>query len=94
MCSRVQILHSIPGIGEAVAGEVVFGGAKAAGEDEDIGAGEGGADGGGEVPAVVADDSCEGDGDAEVVEAGGEVEGVGVLAMRCEHLGAYGDDPG
>ena len=42
--------------------------------------------------AIVADDGLEGDGDAQIVEARGEVEGVGVLAMRCEHLGTDGDD--
>ena len=44
--------------------------------------------------AVVADDGLERDGNAEVVEAGGEVKGVGVLTMRCEHLGDNGDDLG
>ena len=84
--------REVEGVGDALAGEVVFGGAEAAGEDDDVGAAEGDADGGGEVVAVVADDGLEGDGDAEVVEAGGEVERVGVLAMRREHLGADGDD--
>ncbi len=78
----------------ALAGEVVFGGAEAAGEEDDVGAVEGDVDGRAEVVAVVADDGLEGDGDAEVVEAGGEVEGVGVLTMRREHLGANGDDFG
>ena len=41
---------------------------------------------------VVADDGLEGDLDAEVVEAGGEEEGVGVLPVGREHLGAGGDD--
>ena len=88
----VAVEGEVEDLGEALAGEVVFGGAEAAGEDDDVGAGEGDANGGGEVSAVVADDGLEGDGDAEVVEAGGEVEGVGVLAMRREHLGADGDD--
>jgi hypothetical protein len=76
----------VEGVGDALAGEVVFGGAEAAGEQDDVGAAERDADGFGEVGAVVADDGLEGDGDAEVVETGGEIEGVGVLAMRCEHL--------
>ena len=67
-------------VGDAVAGEVVFRWAEAAGGDDDVGAGERDADGGGEVLAVVADDGFEGDGDAEVVEAFGEEEGVGVGA--------------
>ncbi len=58
--------------GDALAGEVVFGGAETAGEQHDVGAVQRDADGVGEVLAVVADDGLEGDGDAEVVEAGGE----------------------
>ena len=88
----VAVEGEVEDLGEALAGEVVFCGAEASGEEDDVGAAEGDADGGGEVTAVVADDGLEGDGDAEVVEAGGEVEGVGVLAMRREHLGANGDD--
>ena len=78
--------------GDGFAGEVVFGGAEAAGEDDDVGAGERDASGAGEVREVVADDGLEGDRDAEVVEAVGEVEGVGVLAEGRQHLGAGGDD--
>ncbi len=78
--------------GDGLAGEVVFGGAEAAGEDDDVGAGDGDDGGAGEVGEVVADDGLEGDLDAEVVEAFGEVEGVGVLAEGREHLGARGDD--
>ncbi len=86
--------RKVEGLGDALAGEVVFGGAEAAGEDDDVGAVEGDVHGRAEVVAVVADDAFEGTGDAEVVETSGEVEGVGVLAMRREHLGANGDDLG
>ncbi len=41
---------------------------------------------------TVADDGFEGDGNAEIVEAGGEIEGVGVLPEGGEHFGADGDD--
>jgi len=78
--------------GDGVAGEVVLGGAEAAGEDDNIGAGEGDESGAGKVREIVADDGFEGDLDAEVVEAVGEVERVGVLTEGCEHLGAGGDD--
>ena len=80
--------------GDGFAGEVVFGGAEAAHEDDNVGAAEGGADGVDQVFAAVADDGLEGDGDAELVELFGEVEGVGVLAEGGEHLGADGDDFG
>ena len=66
--------------GDGFAGEVVFRGAEAAHEDEDVGAAEGGADGVDEVLCAVADDGFEGDGDADLVELLSEVEGVGVLA--------------
>ena len=82
------------GFGDGFAGEVVFRGAEAAHEDEDVDAGEGGADGVDEVLAAVADDGLEGDGDADFVEFLGEIEGVGVLAEGGEHLGADGDDFG
>ena len=78
--------------GGGFAGEVVFGGAEAAGEDDDVGAGDGDGGGAGEVREVVADDGLEGDLYAEVVEAVGEVEGVGVLTVGREHLGAGSDD--
>ena len=78
--------------GCGLAGEVVFGGPEAAGEEDDVGARDGDAGGSGEVSEVVADDGLEGDLDAEVVEAGGEEEGVGVLAEGGEHLGAGSDD--
>jgi hypothetical protein len=90
----VAVEFEVEGFGEAFAGEVVFGGAEAAGEKDDVGAVERDADGSGEVLLVVADDGLEGDGDAEIVEAGGEVEGVGVLTVRRQHLGAYGNDFG
>ena len=51
-------------------------------------------DGADEILAAVADDGLEGDADAEAVELFREVEGVGVLAERGEHLGADGDDFG
>ena len=78
--------------GDGFAGEVVFGGAEAAGEDDDVGAGDGDEGGAGEVGEIVADDGLEGDLDAEIVEAVGEVEGVGVLAEGREHLGAGCND--
>ena len=66
---------------DGFAGEVVFRGAEAAHEDENVDAAEGGADGVDEVFAAVADDGLEGDGDADLVEFFGEIEGVGVLAV-------------
>ena len=78
--------------GDGFAGEVVFGGAEAAGEEDDVGAGDRDAGGSGEVIEIVADDGLEGDLDAEIVELGGEEERVGVLPVRREHLGAGCDN--
>ncbi len=80
--------------GDGLAGEVVFGGAEAAHDDDNVGAAEGGADGVDQILAAVADDGLEGDGDADLVELFSEIEGVGVLAEGGEHLGADGDDFG
>ena len=52
------------------------------------------ADGADEILLAVADDGLEGHRDADLVELFGEVEGVGVLAMRREHFGADCDDFG
>ncbi len=41
---------------------------------------------------AVADDGFEGDGDADLVEFFGQVEGVGVLSVGREHFGADCDD--
>jgi hypothetical protein len=92
--SIVAVELKVKSFGEALASEVVFGGAEAAGEEDDVGAVESDADGRGEVLAVVADNGLEGYGDAEVIEARGEVEGVGVLPVRRQHLGTDGDDFG
>ena len=57
-------------------------------------AAERGANGVDQVFLPVAHDGFEGDGDADAVELFREVERVGVLAERGEHLGADGDDFG
>ena len=90
--SLVAMKGAVEGFGDALAGEVVFGGTEATGDQDDVGAVDGDLDGGAKVIAVVADDGLERYGDAEVVEARGEVERVGVLTMRREHLGTDGDD--
>jgi len=82
------------GFSDGFAGEVVFGGSEAAGDEDEVSAGEGGADGGDEVALAVADDGLEVDGGADLVELLGEEERVGVLAEGGEELGADGDDFG
>ncbi len=80
--------------GDGLAGQIVFGGSEAAHEDENVGAAESGANGVDEILAPVANDGLESDGDADPVELFREIERVGVLAERGEHLGADGDDFG
>ena len=82
----VGVEREVEGCGCGFAGEVVLGGAEASGEEDDVGAGDGDAGGGGEVGEVVADDGLEGYLDAEGVEGFGEEEGVGVLPVGREHL--------
>ncbi len=93
-CGRVAAELDGERFGDGFAGEVVFSGAQAAHEDENVDAGERGADGVDEILLAVADDGFEGDEDADLVELLSEVEGVGVLAEGGEHLGADGDDFG
>ena len=47
-----------------------------------------------EVFLAVAHDGLEGHRDANLVELFGQIEGVGVLAIRREHFGADCDDFG
>src|SRR6202042_1291925 len=89
---RVGMQLEVKRGGGGFAGKIVFGGAEAAGEDDDVGAGDSDGGGAGEMREVVADDGLEGDLYAEVVEAVGEVEGVGVLTEGREHLGTDSDD--
>jgi len=79
-------------IGHGLAGKVVFSGAEAAHERQDVDAAKGAANGVDEVFLAVADDGFEVDCDADRVELFRQVEGVGVLAKGREHLRADGDD--
>jgi len=87
----VAVEGATEGFGDGFAGEVVLGGAEAAGEEDDVGAGQGDAHGAGEVVEIVAHDCFEGDGDADLVEGLGEIEGIGVLPEGGEHLRSGGD---
>ena len=79
-------------LGGGFAGQVVFGGAQAAHQDDDVGAAQRGSNGIHQILAAVADDGLEGNRDANLVELLGQVERVGVLPVRGEHLRADGDD--
>ena len=78
--------------GDALAGEVVLGRPQASRQHDDVRTVQRDADGVRKALAVVADDGLEGDRDAELVQAGGKGERVGVLTVGCQHLRTYGDD--
>jgi len=79
---------------DRLASQVVFRGAKATDDDEDVNASEGRADGVDDVFFTIANNGFEGDGDAEFVELFRQVERVGVLAGGREHFRADGDNFG
>ena len=70
-------------LGDGVAGDIVLGGAEAAGENHDGGAAHGLAHLRGQAVAVVADDALGDHFDAEFVQLGGEIERVGVDAIAA-----------
>jgi hypothetical protein len=80
------------GFGYGLAGEVVFRGAQPAHQHHDVRPAHRGADGPDQVLATVADDGLEMDGDAQLVQLLSQMEGVGVLAKRGQHLGTDGND--
>src|SRR5882724_7875066 len=73
---------------DGFAGEVVFSGAKAAGEDDDVCTGESDPCCSGKLRERITEDGLEGDGNTELIEFGGEGERVRVLPVGCEHLRA------
>ena len=88
----VETEGTVQDFGDDVAGDVVAGGAETAGEEEDVGAGEGGADGVGHAGRVVADSGVAGNAVAEGEELAGEVVDVGVGDEAEEEFGAGGDE--
>ena len=80
------------GFGQGFAGEIVLSGTKAAHQDHDVGAAQRIPDGVDQIFLAVADNGFESHRHAELVELLGEVEGVGVLAERRQHLRADCDD--
>ncbi len=77
-----------------LASEVVFSGAEASHEDDDVGARDGEFRGLLQVIEIVAHDGFEADIDAELVETLGEEKRIGVLAERGEQFRTDGDDLG
>ena len=79
---------------DRLAGEVVLGGAEAAGHDDDVGALERALDGVGEAVEVIADGGLVVEVEADGGQAGGDPLGVGVDDFAEEDLGADGDEFG
>jgi hypothetical protein len=80
--------------GDGFARDVVLGGAEAAREDDDGGAGDGATDGVGEGFTVVADHRLGAHFHAQVIQLAGEPERVGVDALGRQHFRADSDDFG
>ena len=80
------------GGGDGVTGDVVFGGAEAAGAEDEVGALQGGLHEFAEARLVIADLVHVVEVDAERGQALGDVVGVGVLDVGEEDFGADGDD--
>ena len=79
----VEDEFAVERLGDGVAGDIVFGGSEAAGENQDGGAAHGLAHLGGQAIAVVADDALGDHFDAELVQLRGEVERVGIEAIAA-----------
>jgi hypothetical protein len=88
----MEIKFAAQRLGHGFARDVVFGGAKAAGENHDFRARERLADGAGETVAVVADDALGDYFDAQAVQLAGYIERVGIDALGRQHLGADRND--
>ena len=81
-------------VGHRLARHVVFGGAEAAGQDHDAGMAQRGLDGVGQQRAIVADDQLPPHFDAQRVQLIGDVQRIGVDALRGQHLRPNSDDLG
>jgi hypothetical protein len=79
-------------VGDCFACEVVFGRAKAAHEDDDLGARYGKTGRSRQAFSVIADDGLKNDFDAKLVELLGQVQRVRILTERGQQLGADGDN--
>ncbi len=88
----VQAQFAIERAGDGFAGDIILGGAKAAGDDDDTGACDGLTDLVRETVAIIADDTLGDHFNAELVQFSGEVEGVGIDALGRQHLTANGDN--
>ena len=91
---RVAVKFKSEGIGHRFAGEIVFGRAEAAHEDDDLGARYGKIGRCSELFAVIAHDGLKDHFDAKLIEFFGEIKRVRILPERSQQLGANGDDLG
>ena len=81
-------------VGHCFARQVIFSGAEAAGENDDVRTPHGKFGGCGQPFGVVAHDALEAHFHAQFIQFFGEVERVGVLAMGSEQLRPNGNDLG
>ena len=91
---RVAVKSQSKRVGYRFASEIVFGRAKSAHEDDDLGARHGKTGRSGEMFTVVANDGLENHLNPKLVELFGQIKRVRILTERSQQLGANGDDLG
>ena len=91
---RIALQTQAQRFGHGLARQIVFCGAEAAAEDQNVGTKQAVLRGGYQAAQIVADDALENYVDAQQVELFGEVQRVGVHAEGREHLGTHRNDFG
>jgi hypothetical protein len=76
------------GLGNALARQIVLGGAEASGKDDDVSAGERNPARLEKMLETVADDGFEDDFDPKLIETPGQEQGISVLAKGRQEFGA------
>ena len=89
---RVFVQLNAQRLGHTLPGQVVLGGTKTSRKNDDIGAPQRNPDGLGQMLWVVADDGLKRNRDTKVIQAGGQIKGVGVLTKGRQHLRADSDN--
>src|SRR5579883_15298 len=80
------------GFGDGLAGQVIFSGPESSHKDDDVGALQGVPGHRDQALAAVSDNGLEHDFHAQLIQALGEKQGIGVLAEGSKQLRADGDD--
>ena len=89
---RVKFERRADGIGNGLAGGIVYGWAEAASGDDDIGAFQGMADGFGNASGVVTDGLCPEQVYAQAAQCPRDEAGIGVSGLAKQEFGTNGDN--